>query len=115
LQLARSPAIEADLAVRVHLGCSQAGAKRKLHVQQRVEATAVQRRTQGAVRGTTTSLVEHDELDTGQVPEQLVLELADDPGEFHQGPSVLQRADDRHDVAHVAERGKPQQADRSGR
>ena len=88
-----------------------ARAQGELHVQQGVETPAAQLRAQVAVPLDTGVLVKHDELDSGDVADQLVLELAQDPREPRRRPGVLQRADDWQHVAHVAQRRQAQDAD----
>jgi hypothetical protein len=50
------------------------------------------------------SLVEDDEFHLIEAAEQLVFQLADDPGDFRGGPVVLDGPDDGHHVSRVAQR-----------
>ena len=88
--------------------------RRHLHLQQRVEASALQFPAQRAHAGETGLLVVDEEFDSWQSLQQLLLALADHPGQRDSGPSLAQGADQRQDMGHVAQRGQAQQADRLG-
>ncbi len=104
LQLPRARAIESEPQPRRHADSGEARSQRKLHVQQRIEPPPGEARAQLPVATRARFLVEHDELDVGQVAEQLVLEPADHPGDPGPRPRVLDRAHDRQRVTDVPER-----------
>ena len=106
--------IEADLDRRGDEEAHDVGARRGVHVQQRVEAPGPERAAHGGVAAEAERLVEHDELDAFEPREQRVLGLADDPREPRRRPRTLDRAHDGHRVARVADRREPDQAELGG-
>ncbi len=84
----------------------------KLQVQQQVECAApLHLGSQPAERGQAGALVHGDKLHIRNEAHQLRFEFADHPGEACARPCVLQRAQQRHDVAGIADGRQTQQAD----
>ena len=112
LQLARARLVEAELHRRRDQRRGRAGADRQLQMQQQVEAAApLHLGAQPAVSGEAGTLVHGDKLHIRNEAHQLRFEFADHPRESRARPGVLQRAQQRHHVAGVPDRGEAQQAD----
>jgi hypothetical protein len=81
-----------------------------LDVQQRIEPPIAQLAAQTHPFGAQMTLVDRNQLDVRDEPHELCLGPTDDPADPAVGPGVPQRADQRHDVAGVADRREPQDA-----
>ncbi len=67
----------------------EAGSKRKLHVEQNIEAPATQLGAQIAASPPSGPLVDGDKLDAVEESHESRFGLADDPGELGLGPDML--------------------------
>jgi hypothetical protein len=115
LIVARARAIEADPQGRGDDEAHEVCARRRVHVQKRVEAPPSEGPPNRPVAAPAERLVEHDELDALEPLQQRVFGLADDPGELRCGPRALDCTHDRHRVASIADRREPDQAKLVGR
>src|SRR5262245_62132666 len=107
--------VEADAQGRFDEQADEIGARRSMHVQQRVELASGECAADGRVAAETFRLVEHDELHAFESAQQRVFRLTDDPREMRARPLALDRANHGHGVARVADGRKANDAERCGR
>src|SRR5690606_22301382 len=105
-------AVVADGDPRRNHGGGQVCPQCHLRVQQGVEAPTPQSAAQLPIPARPRFLVEHAELDAGQVAHQLVFDLADYPGDVNAGLLLLQAQHDRDNMRDVADGGDAEEADR---
>jgi len=112
LQLARAFLVEAELDRRGNARGGGAGPDRQLQMQQQIEcAASLHVGPQTLESGETGALVHGDKLHIRNEAHQFRFEFANHPGEARARPGALQRAQQRHHVAGIADGRQSQQAD----
>ncbi len=112
VQVLGTRTVVADAQRRLDQHTEQVRAQRHLHVQQGAELPSGELFAHGAEPFAFGRLVEHDELDAGQVADHLVFEFSDQPGDVRLRPGGLQGANQRNHMGHIANRRGAQDAQR---
>ena len=116
LLIASARAVEADAQRRAHEQAHEIRARRRVHVQQRIESPPAERSAHVARSRASPRVLSSTMNSTPSRPvHQRVLGLADDPSEPRARPRVLDRAHDGHRVARVADGREANDAERRGR
>ena len=111
LPVAGAGPVHADPHIRSHHEACQIGSNRSMHVQQGIKSPSTKLPAHIRVATQPASLVKDHELHAFQAREQLMLDAADDPGEFGLRPGALDGPHHRHRMASVTDGGQSKDAD----
>lgn len=104
LQVFGAGPVEAEPDIGRDQQAGQTGAQGHLHVQQDIEMAAAHLLSQLPIGLQARLFVKDDKLDAGNVTDQGMFQLADDPGQPGMGPGLLQGADHRQGMTDIPHR-----------
>ena len=90
---------------------SEVGSECHLHMQQCVEFATLHLSAKLRVPFASGLLVENNELNTGQITDQLGFDLADNPGDLYPGKLLLKAQHNRYHVGYVTDGGQAKNTD----